>query len=171
MKKTIIAIAALSLVLTAFKTNTMVIEKKKISSSDQLAEHVVAALKESSANEYVELFPSLSEFNDMMKESSEVYGSYLNEAQLEFAASYESKLIPAVKRSFDELIWDGKNKGIDWSSARYVGIEVTEQPKHRFSPVPVTIVISANGKEHRIKIERALVMNGQWKVSQFVTLL
>ncbi|MBA4055499.1 MAG: hypothetical protein C0490_12360 [Marivirga sp.] len=172
MKKTIIAIAALSLILTAFKTNTMELEKKKrISSSEQMAERVVAALKESSADEYAELFPSLSEFKDMMKESSGIYGSHLNEAQLEFASNYENKLIPPVKRSFDELIWDGKNKGIDWSSARYVGIELGEQPQYRFSPVPVTIVISSNGKEHRIKIEKALVINGQWNVSQFVTLI
>ena len=109
-----IAIAALSLILTAFKTNTMVLEKKKrITSSAQMAERVVAALKESSANEYVELFPSLSEFTDMMKERSEIYGSYLNEAQHEFAGNYENKLIPSVKRSFDELIWEGKNSGIE----------------------------------------------------------
>ena len=172
MKKTIIAIAALSLILTAFKTNTMVIEKKKrITSSEQLAEQVVAALKEASANEYVQLFPSLSEFKDVMKESGEIYGAYLDDAQAEFAGNYERKLIPTVKRSFDELLWDGKNKGIDWSAIRYVGIELSEQPQHRFSPVPVTIVISANGKEHRIKIERALVMNGEWKVSQFLTLI
>ena len=51
----------------------MVIEKKKrTSSSEQMAERVVAALRQSSANEYAELFPSLSEFKEIMKESAEL---------------------------------------------------------------------------------------------------
>lgn len=172
MKKTIIALAALSLILTAFMTNTMVTEKKeRISSSEQMAERVVASLQQSSAKEYAALFPSLSEFKEVMEESSEIYGTYLNEAQREFASRYENKLLPAVKHSFDALVTEGKARGIDWSTVRYIGIELAEQPQERFSPVPVTIVISSHGIEHRIHIERALVINGQWKVSQFVKLV
>ena len=89
----------------------------------------------------------------------------------EFAGRYESKLLPEVKHSFDALVNEGKARGIDWSTIRYVGIELKVQPQHRFSPVPVTIVISSQGIEHRIRMERALVINGQWKVSQFVKLV
>lgn len=169
MKKTIIALASLTIILTAFKTNTMVTEKKKsTSSSEQMAERVVAALQQSSSKDYAALFPSLSDFKQIMKESSEIYGANLNEAQREFSSDYESKLIPAVKHSFDALLKEGREKGIDWSSVRYVGIELGVQPQQRFSPVPVNIVISSQGIEHRIHIEKALVINGQWKVSQFV---
>lgn len=117
------------------------------------------------------MFPSLEDFNDMMKESSEIYGSYLPDAQREFAINYEHKLVPTVEHAFDVLIDEGRSKGIDWNNIRYIATQQKEEPKNRFSPVPVTIVFSSNGVEHRIFIERALVIHGQWKVSQFITLI
>jgi hypothetical protein len=117
------------------------------------------------------MFPSIEDFNDMMKESSEIYGTYLADAQREFAVNYEHKLIPTVEHAFDLLIEEGRAKGIEWNNIRYIGTEQLEQPTNRFSPVPVTIIFSSNGVEHRIYIERALVINGQWKVSQFVKLV
>jgi len=171
MKKVIIVLTVASLSLTAFKTNTMVIEKKKrITSSEQMAERIVTALQHSSAKEYAAMFPSLSDFKEMMKESSEIYGKYLAEAQREFSIKYETQLVPTVEHSFEELIDEGRAKGIDWSTIRFVGVESEEHPEHRYGPVPVTIVISSNGAEHRIHIERALVFHGQWKVSQFIKL-
>lgn len=169
MKMVIIALASITLILTAFKTNTMVTEKKKIAgSSEQMAERVVAALRQSSSKEYASLFPSLSDFKEIMKKSAAIYGSNLAEAQREFSNNYESKLIPAVKHSFEAIVLEGKQKGIDWSAVRYVGIELERQPQQHFSPVPLNIVISSHGIEHRIQIEKALVINGQWKVSQYV---
>lgn len=172
MKKTIFTLTALTFFLSAFTTNnTMVTEKKKkITTSEQMAERIVSALQHSSAKEYASMFPSLEDFNDMMKESSEIYGTYLADAQREFAINYEQKLVPTVEHAFDVLIDEGRSKGIDWNNIRFVGIEQKEQPKHHFSPIPVTIVFTSNGAEHRIHIERALVINGQWKVSQFIKL-
>ena len=172
MKKSIVTLATLSLFLTAFTPNTMVTEKKKkITTSEQMAEHIVSALQHSSAKEYSTMFPSLEDFNDMMKESSEIYGTYLVDAQREFANNYEHKLIPTVEHAFELLIEEGRSKGIEWNNIRYIGTEQREQPQHKFSPVPVTIVFSSNGVEHKIYIERALVINGQWKVSQFIKLV
>ena len=172
MKKSIITLATLSLFLTAFTPNTMVTEKKKkITTSEQMAEHIVSALQHSSAKEYSTMFPSLEDFNDMMKESSEIYGTYLADAQREFANNYEHKLIPTVEHAFELLIEEGRSKGIEWNNIRYIGTEQREQPQHKFSPVPVTIVFSSNGVEHKIYIERALVINGQWKASQFIKLV
>lgn len=169
MKTTIIAFVLLTLILTAFKTNTMVAEKKKgISTSEQMAERLVAALRQSSSKEFVSLFPTLSDFTAIMQESSEAYGSYLDDAKREFSSNYELYLIPEVKHSFETLIAEGEKRGIDWRSVRYVGIEIGAHSQQRFSPVPVTIVISSKGREHRIHIEKALVINGQWKVTQFV---
>lgn len=170
--KVVITLTALAMFLTAFTTNTMVTEKKKkLTTSEQLAERIVSALQHSSPKEYASMFPSIEDFNYMMKESSEIYGTYLVDAQREFAINYEYKLIPTVEHAFDLLIEEGRAKGIDWSNIRYVGTEQPDQPNHRFSPVPVTIVFSSNGVEHRIYIERALVIHGQWKVSQFIKLV
>jgi hypothetical protein len=150
----------------------MVTEKKKrITTSEQMAERIVSALQHTSAKEYTAMFPSLEDFNDMMKESSDIYGTYLADAQREFSINYEQKLIPTVEHAFDLLIDEGRSKGIEWNNIKFLRIEQKEQPKHQFSPVPVTIVFSANGLEHRIHIERALVINGQWKVSQFIKLV
>jgi len=135
-----------------------------------MAERIVSALQHSSAREYASMFPSLEDFKNMMKESSEIYGTYLADAQREFAINYESKLIPTVEHAFEVLIDEGRSKGIEWNNIRFVGFEQHEMPNNRFSPIPVTIVISSNGVEHRIYIERALVINGQWKVSQFIKL-
>jgi hypothetical protein len=173
MKKVIFTLTALTLFLSAFTTNnTMVTEKKKrITTSEQMAERIVSALQHSSAKEYASMFPSLEDFNDMMKESSEIYGTYLADAQRDFAINYQHKLIPTVEHAFDLLIDEGRSKGIDWNTIRYVGTEQEEQPRHRFSPIPVTVVFSSNDVEYRIYIERALVVNGQWKVSQFIKLI
>ena len=173
MKKAIFTLTALTFFLSAFTTNnSMVTEKKKrVMTSEQMAERIVSALQHASSKEYASMFPSLEDFNDMMKESSEIYGTYLPDAQREFAINYEHKLIPTVEHAFDVLIDEGRSKGIEWNNIRYIGTEQSEQPKHRFSPIPVTIVFSANGVEHRIYVERALVINGQWKVSQFIKLI
>lgn len=171
MKKSIFTLATLSLILAAFTPNTMVTEKKKkISTSEQMATHIVSALQHSSAKEFAALFPSLEDFNNMMKESSEIYGAYLADAQRDFAINYEYKLIPTVEHAFDLLIEEGRAKGIDWNDIRYISTEQTEQPSNQFRPVAVTITFSSNGAEHKIYIERALVINGQWKVSQFIKL-
>jgi hypothetical protein len=173
MKKVIFTLTALTLFLSAFTTNkTMVTEKKKrVTTSEQMAERIVSALQHSSAKEYASMFPSLEDFNDMMKESSEIYGTYLADAQRDFAINYEHKLIPTVEHAFEVLIDEGRSKGIDWNNIRYIGTEQQAEPKHHFSPIPVTVVFSNNGVEHRVHIERALVINGQWKVSQFIKLL
>ncbi|HEY5744849.1 MAG TPA: hypothetical protein VIU12_02125 [Chryseolinea sp.] len=172
MKTTIITFAALSLSLTAFVSNPMVTEKTIITAtSEQMAERVVSALRESSAERYTSLFPTLSDFHAVMEESAEIYGSSLQDAQFEFERAYKSNLVPAVKTSFESLLERGKEKGIDWKSIRYVGVELIENTSERFGAVPVTIVFASGGKEYRIKMDRAMVFNGQWKVSQFVKLV
>ena len=172
MKTTVITFAALSLSLTAFVSNPMVTEKTiTTATSEQMAERVVSALRESSSERYAGLFPTVSDFHAVMEESAEIYGSSLQDAQSEFERTYNANLVPAVKASFESLLERGKEKGIDWKSIRYVGIELIENTSERFGAVPVTIVFASAGKEYRIKMDRAMVLNGQWKVSQFLKLV
>ena len=171
MKTTIISLTVLSLTLSAFMTNTTLLEKRKaILSSDQMGERVVAAFKKSSSAEYAALFPSSSDFTGMMKESSEIYGTYISAAQHEFVQNYKTKLVPAVRKAFEAAIKQGQEQGIDWSNVHYVGTEIEGQPSNRFSPVPVTIRFTSNGIEHKLIIEKVLVMNGNWNVSQYIKL-
>src|SRR5690349_20592322 len=99
MKKVIFTLTALTLILSAFTTNnTMVTEKKKrVSTSEQMAERIVSALQHASAKEYASMFPTLEDFNDMMNESSEIYGTYLADAKRDFSINYEHKLVPTVE--------------------------------------------------------------------------
>jgi hypothetical protein len=171
MKKSILALTALTLTLSAFTPKSVTTEnKKKITTSGQMAEYIVAALQNSSSEDYLELFPSLIEFQDVMKANSELYGKYLSDAQREFAANYKANLLPAVKRSFDGLIKEGEEKGIEWKSVRLIGVQLNEETQQRFNSLPVTITVSSKGVEHQLKIEKALVINGEWRISQFVAL-
>ncbi|MBL0744120.1 hypothetical protein [Chryseolinea lacunae] len=171
MKTTVITFAALSLSLTAFMKTPTTTEKPVAITSDQMAERVVAALRQSSAQQYADLFPALSDFHAVMEESADVYGNSLQEAQSEFGRTYQATLVPSVKASFESLIARGKEKGIDWRSVRYVGIELAETAGNRFGAVPVTIVFASDGKEFRLRMDNAMVFNGQWKVSQFIRLV
>lgn len=163
---------ALSLTLSAFMTNTTLIEERKAAtSSDQLGERVVQAFRKSSSSEYASMFPSSSEFTGMMKASSEIYGTHLADAQSEFTQNYKEKLVPAVKEAFDQIVKEGKEQGIDWNNAQYRGIEIGDRSSEKFAPVPVTIIFTSNGMEHKLVLDRALVINGMWNVSQFIRLI
>jgi hypothetical protein len=172
MKKTILALTALSLTFSSFTSKNMVADRKrKITSSEQMAQLVLTALQKSSVTEYVMLFPSLGEFQDVMKANSELYGTYLNDAQREFATNYDAHLLPAVKESFDILVNAGKSKGIDWKAIRLVEVKLSEEASHQFNSLPLTITFTSHGIEHKLQIERALVINGEWRISQFVKLV
>jgi hypothetical protein len=169
MKKTILALTALSFTFSSFTSAPET--RRSITSSEQMAQLVLTALQQSSMTEYATLFPSLAEFQDVMKTNSELYGAYLNEAQREFATNYESHLLPAVKKSFNALVEEGQAKGIDWKSIRLREVTLSEDAPHQFNSLPVTITFTSNGTEHKLLIERALVINGEWRISQFVKLV
>lgn len=140
-------------------------------SSEEMAKKVVTALQHKSAQEYGSLFPTLQEFHQMMEKNSAFYGESLSAAKQEFADTYKNHLMTAVKESFDRLIREGNKKGIAWNTIRFERIESSEIMEQQFGQAQVAIVFTANGKAYRIRLEKALIMNGQWKVSQFIELV
>lgn len=164
--KTTIFIIAIALLGTA----TFAKPSKKGNSSEQMARKVVTALKKSSPEAYVALFPTLEEFHQVMDENAVVYGETLQAAKEDFAASYENKILPSLKESFAQIIRQGKEKGIDWNAISYVRIEYST-PQGNNSTAPFTIVFSSKGKEHRLQIENAFVLHDEWKVGQKVKLM
>jgi hypothetical protein len=139
--------------------------------SQELAQQLVDALKQKSADSYAQLIPSLNDFNNLMKEHSFVYSNHLAEAQKSFAVDYENTLVPAVKNSFDQLLADGIEKGIQWNEVSLLNWETVDHVEEQFAPVPFSIVIEAQGKIFKIEIQKAFYLNGKWKVSQFVKLV
>jgi hypothetical protein len=168
MKKVTLILSVLIMTLSSFTTNSTSGSK----AYKQTALRIVAALQHSSATEYSALYPKLAEFHQVMIENEDFYGMFAKEARDEFAIDYERNLIPKVKESFNALIREGRNKGIDWSKVRFVSVTVLEEElTNVLTSTPLTIVVSAEGKEHTIRIEKALFMNGSWKVSQFIKLV
>lgn len=137
--------------------------------SEKMAQHVVSAFQHNSAQEFASLFPSLQEFHQLMDETPWLYGDFLLEAKKEFASEYESELLPEVRDAFQHILIEGKKKGIDWSSIEYVRTEVGNISESKSAPV--TVVFLSNGKEHRIRIENAMTIHDQWKVSQYLHLI
>ena len=139
-------------------------------SSKEMAEQVITALQHMSSQEYVALFPTLQEFHQMMEKNSPFYGESLSAAKQEFATTYESHLITAVKESFDQVIREGNENGIAWSTIRFERVESSEIMKQQFAEAQVAIVFTSNEKRYRLSLEKALIMNARWKVSQFIKL-
>ena len=166
MKKVTLVLSVLVLTLSSFTDDSTSGSK----ASEQTALRIVAALQHSSALEYSALYPTLTEFHQIMSENEMLYGLFAKEARDEFAIDYERYLMPKVKESFNALIKEGRNKGIDWSKVRYVSVAVEEEVTNVLTSVPFTIVVSAEGKEYKIRIEKALFINGSWRVSQFIRL-
>ena len=140
-------------------------------SAKEMAEEVITALQHMSSKEYIALFPTLQEFHQIMERSSLLYGESLSAAKQEFATTYESHLIAAVKESFDRIINEGNKKGIAWNTIRFERTESSEIVKQEFAQAQVAIVFTANGKTYRLSLEKALIINAQWKVSQFIKLV
>ncbi len=164
--KTTIFLVTVALLTTAALPISTVSEN----ASDHLAQHIVAALKKGSAEDYAKLLPTLAEFHDVMDNNSSVYGEYLTDAKEEFAARYENKIIPAAKKSFTSVLEEGARRGINWSQIKLEKVECVTSAKD-LKPVPFTIVFSSNGKEYRIAIDKAFIMHDVWKVSSEISLI
>jgi hypothetical protein len=171
MKTTIITLGALVATLITFlAAGTLALNTKPaIHTSAQLGAKVIGSLQQSSFAQYEQLFPSLAEFHQIMEENVELYGENLKAAQADFENEYNAKLIPALKESFVKLQREGKEKGIDWGTAKYVTTSY-EKAKDSNTKTSITVVLTSNGKEYRITIENILIINGQWRVGQFAKL-
>lgn len=141
-----------------------------IPSSEKLAKGVITALQHESAEEYFALFPTLQEFHQVMDDNADFYGKSLSEAKEEFAAVYERNLTRSVQESFDRIVRQGRNSGIVWNTIRFERIDNTGQTE-QFAQASLVISFTANGKQQRLILKKALILNSQWKVSQFIELV
>jgi hypothetical protein len=161
MKNSVVTLAILAtLVANANSMADYAIEK--------VSQQLVTVLQAKSAREYVKLYPSLDEFHRLMKDNAIQYGPFLKEAQEEFALQYNTKVIPGLKASFENLIREGESRGIVWSEIEFISSEVNKQPESQIGTASFTVVISSKGKVYQIQIDEALLLNGQWKVSRFI---
>ena len=165
MKTSIISILV-AVLTTAALPNPFVAQNP----CEQMAQRVIAAFRTTSPEAYVALFPSLAEFHHLMDANANVYGETLEAAKEEFAARYINHVLPVVEKSFATILEKGSKKGIDWSQINFERAECTT-PGKSLSSGSFTIVFSANGKEYRMNISKALVLHDEWKVSSEISLI
>jgi hypothetical protein len=164
MKTTLITVIAVLMAMTSFDTrpDTDV-------AANRMALQVVSALHKSSAFHYSALYPPVEAFYQLMEENTALYGANFEEAKAVFTNEFQNKVVPTLNKSFEEILVQGKKSGIDWRSIKFERVECmgTEQ---EFTFAPITIIFSANNKEHKLIIDKAIYYNGQWKVSQYISL-
>ena len=166
MKTTIIVIVSIFMIaITSFKLYSTGVESK-----EKIGQQVITALQHSSAHEFSALFPTLADFHALMVRNSELYGQNLSEAARAFEKEYEHELYPAFKKSFERIILEGKEAGIDWRTIQLVSVDVPENVEGDFAAVPMTITFNARGKKYYLEIEKVLVINGKWKISHYINL-
>ena len=76
-----------------------------------------------------------------------------------------------MKKSFDALIEDGRERGIDWNNVSLVSWETLNLVEAPLLAAPFVIAIESKGKIFRIEITKALYINDHWCVSQYVKLI
>lgn len=166
MKTTIIVTVALIMIaITSFK-----LYRSEAESKEKIGLQVISALQHASVHEYSALFPTMADFHVLMITNAELYGKNLSEAALEFEKEYNRDLYPAFQQSFERILEEGKQEGIDWRLVQLVSVDVPEEVKGQFAAVPMTITFTAQGREYRLKIKKMLFMNGKWKVSHYIEL-
>ena len=164
--KTVIVLASVVMVALV----SFALRKPGIESEQKIALQVVTALQRGSAHEFSALFPTLADFHAVMLRNAELYGKNLAEASREFQKEFEGAIEPQFRNAFDEIRMQGVEAGIDWRTAKLVSVEVPKDLRHDYTVVPMTIVFSSSGKQHRLTIEKAFVMNGRWKIGPFIKL-
>jgi hypothetical protein len=125
MKKSVVIVSLLALTFSAFGLRSIA-DRSKLNSRQQFAITLVEALKRASSQKYVSLLPALSDFEKIMKENAAIYGNNLSEAQKEFALTYETKLVPSAIQSFETLLREGREQGIDWKNISLVNVAADE---------------------------------------------
>ena len=166
MKTTVpvVLLTVLMISITAFEWRHTEVDAK-----EKIGLQVITALQRSSVHEFTALFPTLSDFHGLMLRNAEMYGVNLNEAAREFEKEFEEILFPEFKNSFERILNEGRSAGIDWRTIRFASVQVAEPADSSFSSAPMTISFTSNGEVYHLKVEKALMIDGEWKLSQHIS--
>lgn len=168
--KTNIALSALAVTLSSFTSGIRSEKNTEPMPIEVTAQQVIEALKKESYTIYEALFPTLADFNAIMDQQAYIYGQNLDEAKQEFTHMYINQVIPALHDSFEKILEYGKAQQIDWSKVKLVRIEHTEISNEKFDHADMNIVFKVKGEEKSLVVKNALIINGQWKLSQFTAI-
>ncbi len=165
MKHSIIFLSILAMTLSSFKT--IKTNQDGDAAAERMALSVLHALQQNSLEEYSTLYPSLISFYQIMEKNAGYYGKNLDEAKRDFELQYHRQVVPALNQSFNTIITKGKTAGIDWKTIKLINIELGEET----SDSSATITFTSNNIEYRLKFQKALFIDGEWKVTQYADLM
>lgn len=135
---------------------------------NETANQIVKALQQQSVDAYVELFPSLNEFHEVMDNHKNIYGDLLEEAKADLAHEYITELIPAVHENFQQQLALGKNRNISWAK---IQLKETTLKQATDGSLIITMHCEADGKKFAIQLTNAMRLHGKVKVSQKLVLV
>ncbi|MEI9920644.1 MAG: hypothetical protein WDO14_17910 [Bacteroidota bacterium] len=162
MKNVTPLVLAATLTLSSFSADRTI---DNLRPAEVTARGIVSALRQSSEAKFVALFPTLAEFHRQMDNNESFYGLNLDAAKKDFAKTYSMELLPAVRRAYATLVDEAEKRNIDWSDVTVVSVELPEATTG-FSTMKITF--GQDGKKFDLLIERSLMIDGKWKVSQYV---
>ena len=168
--KRLIAVLMITTTLSSFTTTSEVSENSRIHSSKKLGLEIIRAVADQSESDFLALLPSVSDFHAIMNANAVFYGGNIAEAQKEFSSVYTAQVVPQAKKAFAKLIQEGKKHRIDWRTIEVAGIDTATEPGGTLSFVSVSINFLSSGNPYRLIVDKSLVWNGQWKVSQHIRL-
>ena len=157
--------------LSSFTSPSEVSEKSRIHSSKKLGLEIIRAAADASESEFLALLPSVSDFHGIMNANAGVYKENIAEAQKEFSAVYAAQIVPKARKAFDNLLQQGRKHNIDWRTIEVTGINTGDEPNETLCFVTVSINFISNERPYRLVVDKSLVWNGQWKVSQYIRLV
>lgn len=169
MKKLTVSLMILT-ALSAFTSPSTDSKKSSVSSSKKLGLEIIRAVANQSEPEFLALLPSVADFHGIMNANAGFYGGNIADAQKEFSTVYATQVVPKARKAFTNLVQQGRKHGIDWHQIQVTGIDTGTEPKGKLALTTVSIKFLSGGKPYSLIVDKSLVWNGQWKVSQYIRL-
>jgi len=136
---------------------------KPESSSEKFANELINSFRLMSRENFGKLFPTLNEFYQVMDANKEFYGEDLEAAKQEFADEYNHRIAPGIIEAYESVQHSAATMKIDWNSVSIIRVTVDEglDMERR----KMTIYFSTAGDTHRLFIDGAFELNGEWRAS------
>ena len=142
---------------------------RRTSSSEQFATGLIAALSSPTIDHFEALLPGVDEFHTVMEQNKELYGDNLGEAKQEFEDEYNHKFMPAVLDSYNAVRQKAASEGISWSKVSHLRVYVDEDATSDNNRI--TIYFSADGQVRRLVVDKAVKLNGRWRIADRIKLI
>lgn len=133
--------------------------------AQRLAEKLISTLQRDNAD-YLTLCATSEMFTDLMANSAELYGGHVTEAKRDFVMRYENNVLPAIRDMVRSIRDDGKRKGIDWKNVKISKVSLNEENGYH-----LTLQLDSNGTAFRIVLEKILLFDGEFKITQYGELI